>query len=123
MVPGISAYRQVTNETASRERTLVLLFEAAHRFMQGGAANLERGAAGQAIEQLSKASEIVLELMRTLDKSKAPELCATLEAVYEFVAIELARAVASRKPGHARNAERAFVPLVDAFRQAAAQVG
>ncbi|MBL8956975.1 MAG: flagellar protein FliS [Myxococcaceae bacterium] len=122
MVSGIRSYRKVQSETASRERTLVLLFEAAQRFIQGGATSLEQNAQPQASQQLGKASDIVIELMNTLDKSKAPELCATLEQVYEFVAIELTRAMATRKPEHARNAERAFAPLVEAFQQAVAQV-
>lgn len=122
MVPGINSYRQVQNETASKERTLVLLFEAAQRFIQGGAVALENGTPAQAMQQLGKASDIVLELLGTLDKSKAPELCATLEAIYEFVAVELMKATTSRNAVHARNAERAFAPIVDAFRQAVAQV-
>src|SRR5829696_8354283 len=114
MYPAIHSYRQVQAETASKERTLVLLFEAAQRFIQGGAVSLEKGASAQAAQQLGKASDIVIELWNTLDRSKAPELCATLERVYEFVAIELTRAVTARKAEHARNAERAFAPLVDA---------
>lgn len=119
---ALHSYRQVQNETADKERTLVLLFEAAQRFMQNGAAGLDAGTVPQAMQQLGKASDIVTELMSTLDHHRAPELCATLSAIYEFVAIELTKAISSRNPAFARNAERAFAPLVDAFRQAVAQV-
>ncbi|MBK7859000.1 MAG: flagellar protein FliS [Archangiaceae bacterium] len=122
MYPAIHSYRQVQAETASKERTLVLLFEAALRFIQSGAVSLEKGAGAQAAQQLSKASDIVIELWNTLDRSRAPELCDTLERVYEFCAIELSKALTSRQAVHARNAERAFAPLVDAFRQAVAKV-
>lgn len=101
---------------------MVLLFEAAQRFMLGGAAALEKGQVAQANQQLGKASDIVMELWATLDRTKAPELCATLEQVYEFVAVELTKALASRSVEHARNAERAFAPLVDAFQKAVAEV-
>jgi flagellar secretion chaperone FliS len=123
MVPGIHSYRQVQAQTASKERTMVLLFEAAQRFMTQGAQSLDKGAGAQAAQQLGKASDIVIELWNTLDRSKAPELCEKLEAVYEFVAVELTKAVTGRKAVHAKNAERAFAPLVDAFRQAVAQLG
>jgi len=122
MVPGIHNYRQVQAQTASKERTMVLLFEAAQRFMQGGAASLEKGQVSQAGQQLGKASDIVMELWRTLDRARAPELCAMLEQVYEFTAVELTKAIATRSVEHARNAERAFAPLVDAFQKAVAEV-
>src|SRR4051794_13990875 len=119
---GVSSYQKVQNETAGHERQLVLLFEATQRWIQGGAGALENGQVPQAMDQLSKAADIVLELHRCLDRQRAPELCEKLESVYEYVAIELTKAKAYRKAEHARNAERAISPLVDAFRQAVAQV-
>jgi flagellar protein FliS len=116
------SYKQVQNETASKERTLVLLFEAALRFMQGGAQQLDAGVHQQGTHQLGKASDIVIELWSSLDRSQAPELCDRIGSVYEYVAVELTKAVTERDAQHARNAERVFSPLVDAFRQAVATV-
>ena len=101
---------------------MVLLLEAAQRFMLGGAAALEKGQTAQAFQQIGKASDIVMELWRTLDRARAPELCAMLEQVYEFTAVELTKATATRSAQHARNAERAFAPLVEAFQKAVAEV-
>ncbi len=119
---GIASYTKVQTETASKEQTLVLLFEAALRFTRGGAADLERNVVSQAAHQLKKASDIILELHRTLDHGKAPELSKTLDSLYEYIAIELMRAMNTRQAVHARNAERALTPLVNAFRAAVAQV-
>jgi flagellar protein FliS len=119
---GIGSYQKVQTETAGKEQTLVLLFEAALRFTRGGASDLERGVISQATHQLTKASDIILELHRTLDHARAPELSKTLDSLYEYIAIELMRAKNMRLPVHARNAERALAPLVNAFRAAVAQV-
>ena len=119
---GAGSYQKVQNETAGRERQLVLLFEAAQRWILGGAAALDAGDMHPAMEQLTKATDIVLELHRCLDRQRAPELCEKLGAVYEYIGTELTKAKAYRKSEHARNAERALSPLVDAFRQAVAQV-
>ena len=119
---GIGSYQKVQNETAGPERQLVLLFEAAQRWMLGGASALDGGATHPAMEQLGKASDIVLELHRCLDRARAPELAGKLEAVYEYVLIELTKAKAYRKAQHARNAERALAPLVAAFQKAVGQV-
>jgi flagellar protein FliS len=115
------SYQQVQNETATRERQLVLLFEAAQRHMQAGAAAYERGQSAQAGQSVGKASDIVMELWGSLDRARAPELCDRLEAVYEFVSFKLTQALTGRDPKHLEGALRAFAPLVDAFRQAVAK--
>ena len=117
-----NAYRQVQSQTASKERTLVLLFEAAQRHMVDGANHLDQKQAQAATTVLGKASDIVLELWSTIDHKQAPQLGQHLEAIYQYVALELTKASTTRKSQHARNAARAFAPLVDAFQQAVAQV-
>ncbi len=75
-------YAQATQETASPERLMVLLFEAALRHMRGAAAALEAGRpAGDA---LVKAGDIVAHLDATFDRARAPELAENLGAVYRF---------------------------------------
>lgn len=117
-----ASYRQVQSQTASKERTLVLLFEAAQRHMRAAVQQLELKAQADASVSLGKASDIVMELWSTLDHRHAPDMCKQLDAVYQFVAIELTKASSSRLSQHARNADRAFAPLVEAFQQAVAQV-
>ena len=116
-------YQTTQNETASPQRLMVLLFEAALKHARAGAQALEQGRRAEAVPALTKASDIVAELEATLDHSQAPELCKNLSAVYRFVATRLTSAALTGKAKTAREAERAFAPVADAFRQAVAAAG
>ncbi len=85
------------------------------------AAALESGDA-QGARALMKASDIVVELHATLDRSKAPELCDQLAEVYRFVCAQLGKAALSRDARAARDAERVFAPIAEAFEAAVASV-
>lgn len=115
-------YANTQNETASKERLMVLLFEAALRHIRTGAQALEARRARDAFNPLMRASDIVTELLTTLDRSKAPELCERLADLYGFVNGRLLRAVATQDATPAREAERVWKPLVDGFRGAVASL-
>ena len=119
---AFKAYAKTQNETASKERLMILLFQAALRHIRHGAEALERGEWSQFAVPLSKASDIVLELYGTLDTQRSPELCENLGKVYEFTSSQLLQAMASRDARYARNAERVFAPIVEAFEQAVASL-
>jgi flagellar secretion chaperone FliS len=123
MIPAARHYAKAQRETASPERLMVLLFEAALRNIRVGATALESGRPFEATKPLMNASDIVVELHATLDTSKAPELCDRLGAVYRFVCLRLSAAALSRDPRAAREAERVFAPIADAFAQAVASLG
>jgi flagellar secretion chaperone FliS len=114
------AYAQTQKATASPQRLMVLLFQRALFLIRDGAKALEEGKNGTLA--LSKACDIVVELMGTLDRNRAPQLADTLGAVYEFVAVRLTQATAGRDAKKAREAERAFAPIADAFSQAVASL-
>lgn len=116
------AYAKAGNETASRERLMVLLFEAALRHMRQAAAHLEASKAPEALPLLTKASDIVTELAGTLDAERAPELAQTLGELYLFVAQRLAVGATTRSAGPVREAERAFAPIVEGFQAAVASL-
>jgi flagellar protein FliS len=119
---AVRRYAVTQNETASKERLMVLLFEAALRHIRTAAAALETGRPHDANTPLAKASDIVAELMATLDHSKSPQLCAQLMDVYLFVADRLITAAGSKKAQPVREAERVFAPIADAFTQAVASL-
>lgn len=112
------AYARTQTETASPQRLMVLLFEAALRHMRAGAVALETGDRHAGVTSLGKATDIVAELSATLDVSRAPELAQALKDVYLFVSGRLIRAAATGEGEAAREAERAFAPIADAFSQA-----
>jgi flagellar protein FliS len=112
------AYGRTQGETASRERLMVLLFEATLRHIRVAAAHLEKGRPRDAAAPLARASEIVSELVATLDHARAPELCAQLQKIYLFVSARLLAASMDRSAGPAREAERALAPVAEGFAEA-----
>ncbi len=122
MNPAARRYAQATRETASPERLMVLLFQAALRNIRAGSAALEAGDPAGAGPALAKAADIVVELMATLDRSRSPELCDQLADLYRFVCQRLGAAALSRDARAAREAERVFAPIAEAFEAAVASV-
>jgi flagellar protein FliS len=118
----IRRYAQAQNETASPERLMVLLFEAALRHMRTAASALQSGRAADANAALSKATDIVVELDATFDRLRFPELAESLGLVYRFVCSRLLSATVKRDPALVREAERVFSPVVDAFSAAVRQL-
>jgi flagellar protein FliS len=119
---GAKRYAVTQKETASKERLMVLLFEAALRHIRHGAKALEAGRHQDALVPLSKATDIVAELTATLDHARAPQLCRQLTDIYIFVTDRLLSATSTRNPALAREAERAFAPITDAFVTAVASM-
>jgi flagellar protein FliS len=116
-------YAQAQSETASPERLMVLLFDAGLRHMHTAANALDQGRSWEAEPSLTRAGEIVSELIATLDPSKgAPDLCDTLSDVYRFVNGRLLEASVQRDPKKARDAARVFAPIAEGFREAVARM-
>ncbi|MBS2024288.1 MAG: flagellar protein FliS, partial [Deltaproteobacteria bacterium] len=108
--------------TATRERLMVLLFEAALRHMRAAQTAFEQGRKSDAVTACTKASDIVVELHSSLDRARAPELCDTLAAVYQFTCSRLLVAANTARVELVREAERAFSPLVSAFAEAVQKI-
>lgn len=119
---AVKRYASTRNETASKERLMVLLFETALKHMRVAAVALENGRTMEANEPLAKAADIVAELTSTLDHARAPQLCAQLTDVYMFVADRLMLGANTRNPKAVREAERVFAPIADAFSTAVSMV-
>ena len=75
-------YATTQNETASKERLMVLLFEAALRHIRSARTALEEKRVNDAHGLLTKATAIVTELLSTLDHNQAPQLCETLAIAF-----------------------------------------
>jgi len=117
-----NAYKNVQASTASKERLMSLLFEAALRHMRQGRAAIERKDRKSFYTSMEKASAIVIELQTSLKPEHAPELCAQLKDIYGFVVGRLVQAAVNADGRFVHEAERAFSPVAEAFIQAAAQV-
>ena len=118
-------YASVQNDTASKERLMVNLFQTALRHMRAGAAELgDRNAQKRrsALRTLDKAAQIVSYLQGTLNRDAAPQLVDQLKEIYTFTAARLCRAVVTGNPADVHEAERAFAPIADGFVQAVAKM-
>lgn len=115
---ALTKYGQVQGETASPERQLTLLFEAARGHIRTGIAEFEKGQPLVGSRSLLKASKIVNSLMSVLKPSVAPEFCAHLGKVYGFVCLRLNLAVAKKNVALAREAEKVFEPVAAGFIEA-----
>jgi len=116
-------YAQAQAETASPERLMVLLFEAALKHMRTAAVALEQGRPADAHRSLSRAGEIVAQLHASLDHTRSPGLCDRLAELYRFVCGRLLDASTGNDPRLAREAERVFAPIAEGFAQAVASLG
>jgi len=116
-------YTQAQAETATPERLMVLLFEAALRNMRAGAAALDEGRASEAGACLQKAGDIVAELHASLDKARAPQLADQLAEIYRFVCARILDASAGRSSAPLREAERALAPIAEGFAGAVQAIG
>src|SRR5689334_18755229 len=107
----INAYKNVQASTASKERLMALLFEAALKHMRQGRAAVERNDRNTFYHSMDKAAAIVIELKCTLKPEHAPELCANLNDIYGFVIGRLVEAAVSFDAKYISEAERAFAPV------------
>ncbi len=118
----VNKYATTQNETASRERLMVLLLEASLRHVRAAAVALEQKRKLDALPSLKKAVDIVTELMTTLNPEAAPELAERLTELYGFISTRLLTATATMDPSYAREAERVLVPIVEGFSGAVASL-
>jgi len=116
----LSAYTKVNVGTSSAPQIMVSLFQAALRNMRASAGAFERGDCHSGSVMAEKAAAIVLGLQGTLKEEVAPDLCARLKDLYTFVACRLGMAGTKFSAEHVHEAERVFVPIAEAFVQAAA---
>ncbi len=118
MLPAANRYREIQNQTASPERLMVMLLQAALKHIRSGADALEARRWHEAHVPLTKANEIIVELHSTLDRSRAPELCDRLSEIYRFVSFRVLRSINTRDPAPAREALTALEPIVEGFASA-----
>ncbi len=121
----MNAYRAYTNvnaATASPQRIMMMLFENALANIRTARAAFDRRDYTTGISAGEKATNIVMGLRSTLKAEVAPELCDQLDAVYSFVVGRLILACGKTSAQHAAEAERAFVPIVEAFSEAVSQI-
>ena len=116
-----NAYRRVDLESAPKTQIVERLFA---RFLidliDAKAAIVAKDIKAKAAA-IDHALRIVIELKASLDPSVAPELCANLAALYDFVITKLGEANATLAVPPLDQATRVMTELGDAFRGAHAR--
>jgi len=116
-----NAYRRVDLESAPKTQILERLFD---RFLvdiaAARAAIAARDIAKKALA-LDHALQIVIELKASLDLAAAPELCANLAALYDFVTDRVVSASLTLTTPPLDQAVRVMTELGEAFREAHAR--
>lgn len=84
--------------TAGAGELRLMLFDGAIRFAEQGRDGLARKDYEAAYTGISRAQEILIELINCLNPEHAPELCARLSGLYTFMYRRLVDASHERKP-------------------------
>ena len=106
MVNSRNAYLQTQVLTARPEQLTLKLFDGAIRFGERARAALAEQNFDASFNALTRAEQIVMELLNSLKPDTAGELCRQQAALYMFVYSKLVEA----------NMHRAEAPLADALR-------
>lgn len=115
---ALRRYRTVQVKTSSPGELLVMLFDGLLRFLDEAKRAMEADDLPRACERINRSHAIVSELLITLDRKHAPELCDNLEGLYSFCLNHLLDANIERNPQKIADVIRVLLPLAEAFRTA-----
>ena len=85
-------YKQASVTSASKEKLLLMLYEAAIRFTRKAQVAMENDDIAERGLNIGKAFDIVVELNNTLNHNVAPELASNLEQLYMFITDQYTKA-------------------------------
>lgn len=112
------AYQRVDLESAPKTQIVERLFDRFARDLDDARAALAKQDIQAKSRALSHANQIVLQLRLALDHKAAPELCANLESLYNFVALKLLDANVKLTTKPLDQAAKVMAGLGNAFKQA-----
>lgn len=112
------AYRDTDLESTSKPDVVTRLFGRFLEDLTKGKAAIERRNIEAKAAALDHAIRIVVELRAALDHAAAPELCANLDALYQFVLDQIYVASSSLTVEPLAHARSVMTQLRDAFVEA-----
>ena len=116
-----NAYRRVDLESAPKTQILERLFDRFLVDVTNARAAIECKDIAAKAAALDHALQIVVELKASLDANAAPELCANLGALYDFVTDQLVAATINLSVKPLDPVTRIMTELGEAFRAAHAR--
>jgi flagellar secretion chaperone FliS len=109
--------------TADRGQLLLMLYDGAIRFNLQAIADLEAGNKVKALGPMGRQLAIVQELCAMLDHSQAPEICANLERLYQFIGDCILQTQQTGEVAKLREADRILRHLRETWVLAVSQAG
>jgi flagellar protein FliS len=85
-------YLEATTNSATPVELIAMLYHAGQHAVQEALRHLERGDIPARSREISKASEIIVELTMSLDIARGGDLCARLAGLYEYLLQQLVEA-------------------------------
>ena len=113
-VPGYGAYQKVQAETSSPADLIALLYGALQNDLQRAETGLQAGDYPLVNERLTRAQEIVLELLASLDHSQG-DLPKQLAALYQYLYHRLVYANVHKDLEAVREAASLVQPIAEAW--------
>ncbi|MGB0723682.1 MAG: flagellar export chaperone FliS [Gammaproteobacteria bacterium] len=104
-------------EDANPAELVYLLFEGAVARLQAARGHIERGDIGRKALMINEASDIVIELQRSLDKDKGGEFAERLDALYDYILMQLVKANIHSDITKIDEAIKLLDPIRDAWKQ------
>ena len=92
MSNAYNKYKQASVTSASREKLLLMLYEAAIRFTKKAQVAMEENDIAERGINIGRAFDIIIELNSTLNHEVAPELASNLEQLYMFITEQYTKA-------------------------------
>jgi flagellar secretion chaperone FliS len=115
---GYAKYKKTSVESASKEKLLLMLYEACIKNMKKAIQAAESKDIKARGENIGKSYDIVMELMNTLNKEVGGDLAVDLERLYLYVNEQLTRANITGDKQHIINAQKVMETLYEGWVQA-----
>lgn len=111
-------YKTTAVQSASKEKILLMLYEAAIRFTKQAIKAAEEKKISERCTNLGKAYDIIMELNNTLDHKVGGEVALNLEQLYMFMMDQYTKANISGSPEPLKANLKILENLYDGWKQA-----
>ncbi|MDR0453329.1 MAG: flagellar export chaperone FliS [Deferribacteraceae bacterium] len=108
-------------EGASQGKLIVMMYDAAIRFMRSAVKAIEEKKVEDAHNNIIRAENIIYELMSTLNTDEGGELAQNLLNLYDFMIWELVDANTNKNAAKIENVIKVIMPIRSAWKEIAAR--
>lgn len=122
MKAAYQKYKTTSVQSASKEKILLMLYEAAIRFTKVAIVAAEEKKIADRGMNIGRAYDIVLELNNTLDHKVGGDVAKNLEQLYMFITDQYTQANITGDPKYLRDALKVLETLYEGWVKAVEQI-